>query len=165
MFPSRSWARRLQSMGRGLAVARRGAAAVEFALSGLALITFFMVIINLGYLGFTVNTLQRVTTASARIAAAAAAADMSGNGNQGTCPSASQIQGYFNGAAVRTPLFAPTLTLNSPVWTDNGTAQTPNGTYLQLTATETWKPIGFGMLSGVTLSASAVAFVMGAPTC
>jgi Tfp pilus assembly protein PilV len=165
MVLSRSWTRWLHSTRRRFATARRSAAAVEFALSGLTLITFLMVIINLGALGFTVNTLQRVTTATTRIEAAAATADMSGNGSQSTCPSSSQIQSDFNKAAVRTFLFAPTLTFDSPVWTDNGTLHTPNGTYLQLTATETWKPIGFNMLPGVTLSTSAVAFVMGAPSC
>lgn len=152
-------------MGRRFAAARHGAAAVEFALSGIALLAFLMVIINLGMLGFSVNTLQRVTTATVRTAAAAAAADMSGNGSQSACPSASQIQSAFNNAAGRTSLFAPNLVLDDPVWTDNGTSGTPNGTYLHLTATESWKPIGFNMLSGITLSVSAVAFVMGAPSC
>jgi hypothetical protein len=157
--------RRWRRIGGRFAAARRAAEAVEFALVSLAFITFLMAILNLGDLGFTLSTLQREAQTTARDAAVAAAADVSGNGRQSTCPSAAQIQTMFTTATPAAPLFHPVLTLNSPVWTDHGSTTAPNGTYLSLTASDEWQPIGFPGFAKVDLSVTTVAFAMGAPPC
>jgi Flp pilus assembly protein TadG len=85
---------------------RRSSAAVEFALTGSALIAFLFGIVNLGLLGLTVGTLQHAVEQTARKAAVTAAL----NGSS-ACPSSTTIQGYFNPyAAPVSPANAATLT-------------------------------------------------------
>jgi Flp pilus assembly protein TadG len=172
----------IKGLARRFAAARRGSAAVEFAMSGLALFAFLMVIINLGDLGLTVGALQHGLQGAARQAAVTAAANLSGNGAVATCPVASDVRGYFNAftsPALRAATGSTTdgspqlssangnLTGSTSPWT-SGT--TPAGTFIKLTASYKWTPIGFASLGpGVTLSLTTMAFVMGTssgtPTC
>lgn len=151
--------------------ARRAAAAVEFAISALALFLFLFGIINLGYLGLQISALERGVVGAAREAGVTAAANLSGNGAKTTCPTSTDIQGYFNSFA-SPPLRAatgsttdgsPVLTYSTGPWVNNGAAGTPAGTYLTITATYRWIPIGFQAYFGVglNLSITSAAFVMG----
>jgi hypothetical protein len=159
-----------QIRGR-LAADARAAAGVEFAISGLALFLFLFGIINLGYLGLQISALEHGVVGAARQAGVTAAANLSGNGAKTTCPTTSDIQGYFNNFA-SPPLRAatgsttdgsPVLTFTAGPWVNNGAAGTPAGTFLTITATYRWIPIGFRAYFGVglTLSITSAAFVMG----
>jgi Flp pilus assembly protein TadG len=152
---------------------RRGAAAVEFALTSMALFLFLFAIVNLGLLGLTLGALQHGTEQAAREAAVTAAK------NPADCRSSvnsTAIQNYFylyaapvisRGAtpsySIYTDGSAALNTANDP-WVDNGSG-TPPGTYIALTETYNWAPIGFAKLHGFTLKISTVAFAMGSPTC
>lgn len=165
--------RRRRTIERFL-ICRRSAAAVEFALCGVALFAFLLGIVNLGLLGLTLGDLQHAVEQAARKAAVTAAAN-----GAGECPTTATIKTYFNNfAAPLLPANAATLSYRtyssgtvttsanpSNPWVDNASSGIPNGTYLALTATYAWKPIGFAAFKGITLSISTVAFAMGAPTC
>jgi Flp pilus assembly protein TadG len=160
-------------LGRRFAVSRRGSTAVEFAISGIAIFAFILGILNLGLLGLTLGTLQRATEQAARKAAVTAA-----NYPNTACPTTANIQTYFNQFA--SPIIAANAatltyskyssgsvvsnTANDP-WVDNSSSTAPPGTYIALTATYRWKPVGFAMFSGVTLNIKTVAFAMGSPQC
>jgi Flp pilus assembly protein TadG len=156
---------------RRFIAARRAAAAVEFAISALALLLFLFGIINLGYLGLQISALEHGVVGAARKAGVTAAANLTGNGAKTTCPTTADIQGYFNSFAAP-PLRAatgaatdgsPVLTFSTGPWVNNGAAGTPAGTYLTITATYRWIPIGFPAYFGVglNLSITSAAFVMG----
>lgn len=169
-FLSSLRAHRLCALRRCL-VCRRGSTAVEFAICAIAIFVFILGIINLGLLGLTLATLQHAVEQTARKAAVTAAAKGSG-----ACPTTTDVQTYFNQFAK--PVIAAdaaTLTYSqysggsviaiSTPWVDNGLGGTPPGTYIALTATYQWKPIGFAMFNGITLRIETVAFAMGSPTC
>ncbi|HVE20918.1 MAG TPA: TadE family protein [Acidocella sp.] len=163
-FPEKSAGRHLT---RRFAASRQANATVEFALCGLALTAFLLGIVNLGLLGFTIGALQHAVEQAARTAAVSAAG--------GACPTLPTIKGYFNtDAAPAIPANGATLAFStysngsvsavSGPWVDNGTSSLP-GTYIALTASYNWKPIGFASFVNIPLTIKTVAFAMGSPTC
>ena len=160
-------------LANGFIAARRGAAAVEFALSSLWLFLFMFAIINLGYLGFSLGALQHTVEGAARRAAVQASANLAGyNPNSSTCPSTGTtgaIAGYFNSLRSSVVPTAANLTTFSATWVSNSASadDTPLNvslptSYLILTAQYKWTPIGFPKyLMGVNLGITTVSFVMG----
>lgn len=144
---------------RRLLSGRRAAMAVEFAMVSLALFVFLMGIVNLGDLGLVLGALQRGVQGAARQAAVTAAANLA---NSAACPTATQIQGYFGGYAspvINTAASTASYYSGTPWVTNDATLP---GSYLVMTETYTWRPIGFAPFgSGFPLSLSAAAFVMG----
>lgn len=148
--------------------ARGGGAAIEFAISGLALFIFMLVIVNLGLLGFSLAAVARGVQSAARNAAVQAGASYVQN-NSFTCPTSAQIAVYFNNA-VSPPLPAAGTNavssnpLVTALWTNNaaGTgANEPPGVYLTLTATYNWRPVGLNFGSPIALKIATVATVLG----
>lgn len=143
---------------------RRAAAAVEFAISGLAIFAFIMAIINLGLLGFTVAAMAHGVQAAARSAAVYASNQYLTTGTL-SCPASSTVTGYFDKYAdPPLPKSGTTANGGAPVitiaWT-NSTGASP-GLYLTLTAKYKWVPIGFATLgSGFTISLTSAATVLG----
>jgi Flp pilus assembly protein TadG len=158
---------RLHRLAAALARQRRGGAAVEFALVGMALVAFLLAIVNLGMLGFSVGALVRGVQSAARAAAVQTAATYAAT-EAVTCPSESAIVGYFNEYA-DPPLPPASGTTGNPAvnasWSDNGgdaVTTEPPGVYLTLTATYKWVPIGFAPFgTGINLSITTVATVTG----
>lgn len=132
---------------------------------GLAFFSFLMAIVNLGDLGLVLGAMQHAVQGASRQAAVTAAANLSSNGSKTTCPTTSDVQGYFNNYAASV-LNASAITLSygsasSGPWINDGAAS-PAGTYIALTAAYVWQPIGLPKLgSGLTLKLTSVAFVMG----
>lgn len=159
----------LSTVASRFLAARRGVAAVEFALTAFWLFLFLFAIINLGDLGFTVGALQHAVEAAARKAAVTASANLSSTPAT-PCPTGSQLQTYFNSFAA--PMLPAAGTASGPVLTPSATASsvwtnsTLPGSHLVLTATYHWQPIGFPHLlgAGVTLSLTTVSFAMGTGT-
>jgi hypothetical protein len=153
---------------RRFAQARQAAAAVEFAICGLALILFIFGIVNLGLLGMSVSALARGVQSAARAAAVNTSAQFA-NAGAFTCPSAGSIVTDFNNAAGPGLPSAGDASGSNPrltiTWTDNGTSSIegdPPGLYLTLTASYQWSPIGFsGLFPSIPLSITTVATVMG----
>jgi hypothetical protein len=140
-------------------------AAVEFALSGVALMLFIFGIVNLGMLGFSISALNHAVQQAARTAAVQAAANYVSTGTY-TCPSASTIGGYFDKYAE--PPFTSSQATNTPmklsaIWTNNGASSTGlQDLYLTLTVTYNWRPIGIPIFpNGIALKATTVATVLG----
>jgi len=145
----------------------RAIATVEFALVGLALTLFLMVIINVGMLGLTLGGLVHGVQSAARAAAVQAANNYATNGSI-SCPTQAAIVSLFNQYA-DPPLAPATGTTSNPsvtaTWTNNGndTVTTePPGLYLTLTGTVRWVPIGLAAFSnGINLTITTVATVPG----
>jgi Flp pilus assembly protein TadG len=143
---------------------RRATTSVEFAINGSMLFLFILAIINLGYLGMVFGALKHGVQGAARSAAVQSGVNIAANGS---CSSSSAVAGFFNNfaapllpAAVTTA--APGQPLISTAWTNNATSNTVWGTYLTVTASYTWRPIGLGALStGIPLSISSTASVGG----
>jgi hypothetical protein len=170
----------IQALAQRFASANRASATVEFALSSLALFTFLMVIINLGDLGLTLGALQHGLQGGARAAAVAAAANLSGNTNEGEtyCPLCQEVRTDFNNFA-SPPLPASNSGNNATpqlYYTTGGTltafsngtspwvysGSSPQGSYLALTVKYKWVPLGFAALgTGINLSLTTVVYVMG----
>ena len=163
-------AKKLTSFGP----ARRAAAAVEFAICGLAIIAFLMVLLNLGLLGLDVSIQARATQATAR-AAAVAAARYYVNNNSYAC-SVSTTTSYSSVAALFDSFASPVLPASgtsngsnpqiTATWyntpTSASTPSLPPGIALALTTKYVWQPLGFaGLGGGITLKLSTVAMVMG----
>lgn len=144
---------------------RRGGAAVEFALVGLALMLFLGALVELGELGFSIAAQARGVQAAARAAAMDASNGVatSANGTP-TEDSIATIRGYFNQYA-DPPLAPPNGTSGPQVsaeWCTNTGGSAPPALYLILTVSNTWVPPGFNMFSsGFTISLTTVATVMG----
>ncbi len=124
-----------------------------------------MAIVNLGDVGLVLGAMQRAVEGASRQAAVTAAANLTSNGTKSTCPTTADVQGYFsNYAASVLPLSAVALSYGSASsgpWI-NDAAASPAGTYIALTATYVWQPIGLPKLgSGLTLKLTSVAFVTG----
>jgi Flp pilus assembly protein TadG len=159
---------RVAATARAVARARRAAAAVEFAICGLALLVFIFGIVNLGLLGMSLSSLARGVQSAARAAAVYTSAQYA---NQGafTCPSDSTIVTDFNNAAGPALPGAGDSNGSNPrltvTWTNNGTSSNagdPPGLYLTLTGTYRWSPIGFnGVFPSIPLSITTVTTVMG----
>lgn len=140
---------------------------MEFALIGVAFLGFLMAILNLGLLGFSFGALARGVQGGAR-AAAYTANQYVANGSY-TCPSACQVETYFNSFAAPALPASDTSASSNPrltiSWVNNSTNATatdPPGLYVLLTGTYKWTPLGFAALGpGITLSISSVATVMG----
>ncbi|NNM58016.1 TadE/TadG family type IV pilus assembly protein [Acidocella sp.] len=152
-----------------LCVTRRASAAVEFAISGLALFAFIMAILNFGLLGFSLGTLAHSVQATARKAAVYASNQYATTGIM-TCPDAAMITTFFNGYAQPPLPGAGTATGSNPLitatWTNNssgaGGGAEWNGVYLTLTVKYLWSPVGFNMfVKGIPLSITTAATVMG----
>jgi len=157
--------RALHSRFQSLRGCQKAVAAVEFAMSGLALMMFIFGIVNLGMLGFSIAALNHAVQQAARTAAVKAAANYVSTGTY-TCPVTSTIGGYFDKYA--DPPFPSSQTANTPInlsakWTDNGTATTGlEDLYLTLTVTYNWRPIGLPIFpNGINLQAATVATVLG----
>ena len=163
----------LQRSACRFSATRRASAAVEFAISGLALFAFIMAILNFGLLGFSLGTLAHSVQATARKAAMYASNQYATTGTM-TCPSSAMITTFFNGYAQPPLPTAGTATGSNPLitatWTNNssGTGVTSsgapewNGVYLTLTVKYLWSPIGFNMFAkGIPLSITTAATVMG----
>jgi Flp pilus assembly protein TadG len=148
--------------------ARRAAAAVEFAICGLALLLFIFGILNLGLLGLSLSALARGVQSAARAAAVYTSAQYANTGAF-TCPSPGTIVTDFNNASSPALPSAGTVNGSNPLvtvtWTNNGTngeAGDPPGLYLTLTGSYRWSPIGFnGLFPGIPLSITTVTTVMG----
>jgi len=161
------WCFRLNGIASGFGRQRRAVAAVEFALVGMALVMFLMIIVNVGMLGLTLGALVHGVQSAARAAAVQTADNYATNGSI-SCPTQSAIIGYFNQYA-DPPLPPATGATSNPgvtaTWSDNGndTVTTePPGVYLTLTATDKWVPIGFAAFgTGINLSITTVATVTG----
>jgi Flp pilus assembly protein TadG len=153
---------------RAFARARQAAAAVEFAICGLALLLFIFGIVNLGLLGLSLSALARGVQSAARAAAVDSSARYA-NAGAFTCPSNSTIVTDFNNAADPALPGAGDANGSNPrltiTWTNNGTssdAGDPPGLYLTLTGTYRWSPIGFnGLFPSIPLSITTVTTVMG----
>ncbi|HQU04496.1 MAG TPA: TadE/TadG family type IV pilus assembly protein [Acidocella sp.] len=154
---------------------KKSAAAVEFALSSLALFLFLLAIVNIGLLGFSISAMEHGVQAAARHAAvdAAHSYETSTSPKSFSCDSASTIATYFDGYADPPLPTAGTATTDNPyisaTWTNNtGTTPLttePPGEYLKLTATYRWSAIGFPARFGsITLKYTTVATVMGTTT-
>ncbi len=156
-----------------LCLTRRGAAAVEFAISGLALLAFIMALLNFGLLGFSLGALAHSVQATAREAAMYASNQYATTGTM-TCPTNSMITTYFDNFAQPPLPAAGTSTGSNPLitatWTNNssGTGVSSsggpewNGVYLTLTVKYLWSPIGFNMfIKGIPLSITTATTVMG----
>jgi Flp pilus assembly protein TadG len=161
-------ARALRSRLLRRCLGNRGAAAVEFALIGLAMVAFIMAIVDLGMLGFSLGALTHGVQSAARTAVVNAANAYATNGAI-SCPTTSTIIGYFNSYA-NPPLPAATGSTGNPAvtatWTNNSSdtvTTEPQGVYLTLTATYTWQPLGFAAFgnTGIRLSITSVALVPG----
>ena len=109
----------LSTVASRFLAARRGVAAVEFALTAFWLFLFLFAIINLGDLGFTVGALQHAVEAAARKAAVTASANLSSTPAT-PCPTGSQLQTYFNSFAA--PMLPAAGTASGPVLTPSATA-------------------------------------------
>lgn len=148
--------------------ARRAAAAVEFAICGLALLLFIFGILNLGLLGLSLSALARGVQSAARAAAVYTSAQYANTGAF-TCPSPGTIVTDFNHAVSPALPSAGTVNGSNPLvtvtWTNNGTngeAGDPPGLYLTLTGSYRWSPIGFnGLFPSIPLSITTVTTVMG----
>lgn len=144
---------------------RRGGAAVEFALVGLALVLFLAAIVELGMLGFSIAAQARAVQAAARHAALDASKSLADGATSPTEDSLATIQGYFDQYA--DPPMQPAGTAGGPVLSAYWCAaqsvnSTTNALFLSLTASNTWVPFGFNLFnSGFTIKISTVATVMG----
>ncbi len=134
---------RLKLVFRRLAKERRAAASVEFAVEAMVFFAFLFAIINLGDLGLVLGTMQHGVDGAVRTAAVQTGAGFSAGGSPDVCAGAAQIDTAFNGVA--SPVLPPAggQRANQPVlgynWTNNSSA----GTFLTVTATYNWSPIGF----------------------
>jgi Flp pilus assembly protein TadG len=159
---------RLAATARAFARARQGAAAVEFAICGLALLLFIFGIVNLGLLGMSLSALARGVQSAARAAAVYASAQYANEGTF-TCPSDSTIVTEFNNATGPALPGAGDANGSNPrltiTWTNNGTSSNagdPPGLYLTLTGTYRWSPIGFNrVFPSIPLRITTVTTVMG----
>jgi len=148
---------------------RSGAVAVEFAVSGLALFGFVLVLINMGLLGLSIGALAHGVQAAARTAAVQAAKNYVNSGSTYSCPAPASVATYFNNFAnPPLPVSGTSATASNPyinaVWTNNSsnaTAGEPPGVYLTLTGTYVWHPIGFNFGPGITLKITTLATVLG----
>jgi hypothetical protein len=146
-------------------------AAVEFALSGVLLMLFIFGIVNLGMLGFSIAALNHGVQQAARSAAVKAAANFVSTGTY-TCPSTTDIEGYFDTYAdppfpsskpITTPNYIASPVSLTAAWTNNGTGTTGlQDLYITLTVTYKWRPIGIPVFpNGIPLQATTVATVLG----
>lgn len=148
--------------------AKRAVAAVEFALSGIAIVAFMMAIINLGLLGFSLGTMERATEATARAAAMYASNQYASTGTM-TCPTSDFIVSDFNKYGQPPLPAAGTASGSNPlitaVWTDNSDGSNSadwHGVYLTLTVKYNWSPIGFvPFVKTIPLSITTASTVMG----
>jgi Flp pilus assembly protein TadG len=153
---------------RTFARTRRAAAAVEFAICGMALFLFIFGIVNLGMLGLSLGGLVRGVQSAARAAAVYTSNKYATTGAF-SCPSTSMIVTYFNNAATGALPAAGSAKGSNPLvavtWTNNGTSSVTGaapGLYLTLTGTYRWAPIGFlGVFPTIPLSITTVTEVMG----
>jgi Flp pilus assembly protein TadG len=156
----------LTSRLKSFRACQRGAAMIEFALTGVLLVVFLMGLVNLGLLGFSLGALNHAVQVAARTATVQTVATYSTTGAY-TCPVKATVLGYFNQVA-NPPLPAagtaaganPKLTVT---WTDNGPGKTtgePPALYLTLNATYNFVPIGLTGFKGFNLNATTVATVM-----
>jgi len=148
---------------RGFAAANRAVASIEFAISGTALILFFLAIVNLGDLGLVLGAMQHGAEVAARAAAVQSAGNIAG-GN--ACSNNAAVQSYFNNAASPPlPASSGSMTDGSPViqtsWTNNSNNNTVPGTYLTVTASYNWTPIGMPNSASIPLTITATQTVIG----
>lgn len=169
---------RLVACARRFRRARRGAAAIEFAIGATVLFIFIFGIINLGFLALTENGLQNGVANAARVASADASDIMSTVANGGTppttCPdlptTSSAVQQAFDAGA--SPPFNGSNAPNVTVQWYGPTSGLPSGCVSQNTATSNyvtvsisyfWKPVALAYLfnNGIQLTASDTEAVMG----
>ncbi|MGE4480919.1 TadE/TadG family type IV pilus assembly protein [Acidocella sp.] len=154
--------RLLPSFWTGLLSAKRAAAAVEFALVGLACIAFLMALINLGLFGYDVSSLARAVQQTGRWAATEAAASYAASGGAITTPCLNGDIATFNGLAkpALPGLSSSSLTTASGTQTTgnmtltaswSGTAGSAPGLYLLLTGTYKWQPLGFSAFGAISI--------------
>jgi Flp pilus assembly protein TadG len=155
--------RALRRLGRST----RAGAAVEFALSGLALFAFLFAILNLALLGLSLTALAHGVQSAARTAAVQAAASFTNStSNTITCPSSSTIAQFFNNVAAPPLPSAATGTGSNPAlsatWTNSTGTGSSLGLFVTLTGTYKWVPLGFAPFGkGITLKITTVATVTG----
>ena len=165
----------LHLIARRLIAARQAGAAVEFAISGLALFAFILGILNLGLLGFSLGALDRGVQATGRWAATQASSSYATSGGTITLPCLGRVVTAFNTYAdpPLAPLGQPASITSSSgsqttgnlkltaTWTNSGPGTSP-GEYLTLTATYSWLPLGFAAFGhGFPVSLTTAATVMG----
>jgi hypothetical protein len=144
---------------------RNASASVEFALSGLALMAFIFVIINLGDLGLVLGALRHGVQGAVRDMAVQTGVSLA---NNNSCVSSGAAAGYFSSyAAPLLPTASSTPTPGFPTvtatWTNDTASNTVQGTYVTVTASYLWTPIGLPnyRAAGVPLSVTATQMVVG----
>jgi hypothetical protein len=152
---------------RRLATARDAVASIEFALNGLLLFLFLFVIINLGYLALVLGTMKHSVQEAARTAAVQTGVQIA-SGTTNKCVTSAQVAGFFTAdaspilppASVNTVPGAPTVLAT---WINNAAGNILQGTYVTVTATYLWAPIGIpgAIPGGLPLNATATQMVGG----
>lgn len=144
-------------------LAKKAVASIEFAISSMALMLFLLAIINLGDLGLVLGALQHGAESAARAAAVQTAGNIAG-GN--ACSNSTQVQTYFNNVA--SPPLPPATGLpndGSPSiltsWTNNTNNNPVPGTYVTVTASYKWTPIGLPNTAAIPLNITATQIVLG----
>jgi len=144
---------------------RRGSTSLEFALNGIALMLFVFAIINLGDLGLVFGAMRHGVQGAARMAAVQTGVNIS---NSGSCINSAQVAGYFNNDA--SPVLPTASTSSLPgyptvttTWTNNAAGNTIQGTYVTVTASFLWVPIGMpnNSRTGIPLATTATDMVEG----
>jgi hypothetical protein len=162
------------SLWHRFTIARRAAAAVEFALLGLAVVGFLLVIVNLGILGLDIATLARSVQATGRWAAVSATASYAASSGTITEPCLGSVVTVFNhyGAPPLPTLTVPGGSSASGTQTTGsislqtswrGSTGAAPGVYLTLSATYNWRPFGYAKFGTLALPIRIVtaATVMG----
>ncbi len=155
--------KRGQQTLRRFRTASQAVASIEFAISGMALILFMLAIVNLGDLGLMLGALQHGAEAAARAAAVQSAGNIASGG---VCTNNAAVQSYFNAAA--SPPLPPatgSTTDGTPQiqtsWTNNSANNTVPGTYVTVTTSYNWTPIGLPNTASIPLTITATQIVLG----
>lgn len=146
----------------------RGVAAIEFAISGMALFLFLFGIMNLGELGFTIVALQRGVQQAARYASISTSVALA-NGtavNYACTPQAAAQAQFAN--AVTPPFSAASMPAVSVTW-GGSLASCSNNTgsgigTVTVAAQYQWYPVGMAGIfaNGISLAPTETLAVMNA---
>jgi len=144
---------------------RRGLASVEFALCCLMLMIFLFGIINLGDFALVYGTMRHGAVAAARTAAVQTAVQIAQTGDASDCVTNAQVTRYFNGYAGIVMPAAGGVSSSAPVlhtaWTNNTAANTVSGTFVTVTVSYLWTPVGMPGDAGIPVSVAAMGIVSG----
>jgi len=143
----------------------RALASVEFALCCLMLTIFLFGIINLGDFALVYGTMRHGAVGAARTAAVQTGLQIAQTGNTSDCVTHAQVMGYFNGYAGIVMPTAGGPSASAPVlhtaWTNNTAANTVSGTFVTVTVSYLWTPVGMPGGTGIPVSVAAMGMVSG----